>query len=248
MLHFAICDDDHGQLALLGAYTEQFCQTHQIEAKLHLFNHPDELLTSSETHHYHLYILDIVMPMINGVEVGKAIRKRDEAAIIIFATHEPSFALESFAATPINYLLKPIDMNQLSSTLLQALPKMEPQKEKTCIIKTREGIRVLRFSEILYCECKNHSAIYTLTGERTVTTKILKGTFSHHIEPLLKDARFLRPHISYLVNMDYIEGFSQTRFTLRSGGSVPIVARHYRKVRDSYLTYLTSGENAQCRN
>ena len=247
MLDFALCDDDPGQLALIADYTKQCCQSNQIEATLHLFNHPDALLTSCETHHYHLYILDIVMPMINGVEVGKAIRKRDEEAIIIFATHEPGFALQSFAANPINYLLKPIDKDQLCKTMLHALARLDTRTEKTCIIKTREGIRVLRFSEILYCECNNHNAVYTLTGKRNVTSTIIKGTFSNHIESLLKDTRFLRPHISYLVNMDYIEGFTQTRFTLRSGESVPIVARNYRKVRDTYLDYLASKENEQCR-
>lgn len=240
MLDIAICDDDPGQLALIHSYTAQFVQENTIQASIHQFMHPDELLRTCEKRRYHLYILDIVMPMLNGVEVGKTIREHDQQAIILYATSEPSFALQSFATNPINYLLKPIDKQQLFRTLSLAVSKLNLPQEHTCTVKTQEGMRVLRFSEIVCCEYCDHTVIYTLTDARTVTTKVIKGTFSHHIEPLLKDKRFLRPHVSYILNMEYVEGFTKTRFTLRSGLSVPIVAKQYCTIRDTYLDYLAT--------
>ena len=240
MLDIAICDDDPSQLGLLAAYTTEWIQAYQKEAAIHQFLHPDELLRTCEKRRYHLYILDIIMPMFNGVEVGKTIRELDQEAILLYTTSEPSFALQSFATNPINYLLKPIDKQQLFKTLSLAVSKLDLPQEHTCMVKTQEGMRVLRLSEILYCEYSDHTVIYTLSGARTVTTKVIKGSFSHYIEPLLQDKRFIRPHVSYILNMEYVEGFTNTRFTLRSGVSVPIVAKQYCLVRDTYLDYLAT--------
>jgi DNA-binding LytR/AlgR family response regulator len=109
MLNIAICDDDSTQLGLLASYTTECIQSHAIGAVIHQFDHPDKLLSSCERQRYHIYILDIVMPMINGLEVGKAIREREPGSIILYATYEPGYALQSFESSPINYLLKPID-------------------------------------------------------------------------------------------------------------------------------------------
>ncbi|HKM07602.1 MAG TPA: LytTR family DNA-binding domain-containing protein [Sphaerochaeta sp.] len=243
MLNIAICDDDSTQLGLLFAYTQECIQTNAIHAVIHQFDHPDKLLLSCEKQQYHLYILDIVMPMINGLEVGKDIRKRDQEAIILYATYEPGFALQSFESSPINYLLKPIDKQLLCKTLLQAFSKLDKASDSSCTVKTAEGVRVLRFAEILIAEYSNHTVQYTLTNARIVETCIIKGSFSDHTQSLLQDKRFIRSHVSYILNMDYIEGFTKTRFTLHGGYEVPIVAKLYRSVRERYLEYLLMKES-----
>lgn len=245
MLDIAICDDDSGQLALLAAYTSEFIQLNQYEATISRFLHPDDLLNSCEKQRYLLYILDIIMPMVNGIEVGKAIRKLDQEAQIIYTTSEPSFALQSFATNPTNYLLKPIDKQQFFKTLALAVSKLDMTMERTFPVKTHEETRILRLSEIICCEYYKHTAIYTLIGNKTITTKIIKGNFTQHTERLLQDRRFIRPHVSYVLNMDYVEGFSKNRFTLRYGYSVPIVSKQYSAVREMYMNYLMSKESSR---
>jgi DNA-binding LytR/AlgR family response regulator len=245
MLNIAICDDDSGQLALIAAYTSEFFQLNQYEATISRFLHPDDLLNTCEKQRYLLYILDIVMPMVNGIDVGKAIRKLDQEAQIIYATYEPGFALQSFDTNPINYLLKPIDKQKLFKTLTLAVSKLDVSMENTFPVNTHEGMRILRLSEIICCEYSRHTAIYTLVGNKTITTKIIKGNFTQYTERLLQDRRFIRPHVSYVVNMDYIETFNKNRFTLLYGYSVPIVAKQYSVVRDIYMNYLISKESTR---
>ena len=244
MLNIAICDDDSTQLDLLAAYTQECIQSNAINAVIHQFDHPDKLLRSCEKQQYHLYILDIVMPMHSGLEVGKAIREHDQEAIILYATYEPGFALQSFETNPINYLLKPVDKQQLTKTILQACSKLEKSFDSTCTIKTPQGIRVFRFSEILFAEYSNHTVRYTLTESRVIVTSIIKGTFTEHIQRLTQDSRFIRPHVSYVLNMNYVEYFSKTRFTLHGGYEVPIVAKSYRAVREQYLHFLLTKEGS----
>jgi DNA-binding LytR/AlgR family response regulator len=242
MLDIALCDDDPKQLDLIAFYTSEFMQSNQHEFKIYTFNHPDNLLSTCENKRFHLYVLDIVMPLVNGIEVGRTIRKHDHEAQIIYTTAEPSFALQSFVANPVNFLIKPIAKQQYFDTLSLATSRLDIHKESTFVVKTQEGMRVLRLSEVICCEYTRHTAIYTLVDAKTVTTRTIKGTFTQHVAPLLEDRRFLRPHASYVLNMDNVESFTRNRFILRSGCTIPIVVKQYREVRDIYLNYLMSKE------
>ncbi|WP_320130215.1 LytTR family DNA-binding domain-containing protein [uncultured Sphaerochaeta sp.] len=248
MLNIAICDDEPEHFVLIAAYTTEFMKTSHCEAVIHQFSHPDDLLNTCEKQRFQLYILDIVMPMVNGIEVGKTIRQFDHEAQIIYTTAEPGFALQSFVANPVNYLLKPINKQQFFDTLALIIPKLALHQENTFIVKTPEGMRVLTLSEVICCEYTRHTVIYTLAYGKTITTMTLKGTFTQHISSLLEDERFLRPHASYLLNMDYVESFSRNRFILRGGYAVPIVAKQYSAMRDSYMDYLIAREHARCKN
>jgi len=245
MLDIAVCDDDPVQLAQIAGYTSEFLQLHQYKAAVRQFLHPDDLLNTCEKQRFHLYILDIVMPMINGIEVGKHIRTLDSEAQILYATYEPGFALQSFATNPINYLLKPIDKQQFFNSLALAISKLDLTRESTFAVKTQEGIRILRLSDIICCEYTKHTAIYSLVGAKTVTTRTIQGTFSQHIARLLQDGRFVRPHVSYVLNMYHVESFTKNRFVLRDGYSVPIVAKQYTEVRDIYMNYLVAKESSR---
>lgn len=247
MLDIAICDDDPSQLTILSSYAQEYVQMHHIDASIQQFLHPDALLQSSEKQRFHLYVLDIVMPMFNGVEVGKIIREHDNTAVILYTTSEPGFALQSFAAKPFDYLLKPIEKRQFLDTLHQAVSHIDMTNDRTWVIKTHEGLMILKLSEIMCCEYCDHTVSYTLVRARTITTLVLKGSFARHVERLLHDERFVRPHVSYVVNMDHIASFCKTKCTLRNGQSVPIAAKHYAAVRDTYMDYLARQGQASCR-
>ena len=74
MLRIAICDDQPKELDIMGEYIKEYLGIHPWEAEIQEFPHPDKLLTATESERFHLYILDIVMPMVNGLELGKEIR------------------------------------------------------------------------------------------------------------------------------------------------------------------------------
>ncbi len=245
MLNIALCDDDLGQLKLIASYVSEFLQSHNESASIREFSHPDDLLNACSKQRFHLYVLDIVMPLINGIEVGKAIRKLDREAHIIYTTFEPGFALQSFFANPTNYLLKPIDKQQFFDTLQLIFSKLDTTQERTLSINTRQGLHVIRYSEIVFCEYLQHTVIYTLLGNKRIQTKVIKSSFAQHIEPLMHDRRFIKPHISYLVNIDHVTVFTKDRFTLLDEYTVPIAAKSYSTVRDLYMDYLLAKEHTR---
>lgn len=240
MLHIAICDDHPLELETVATYTKEYMELNRIDAQLRQFTHPDALLIACETERFSLYLLDIVMPMINGIEVGREIRRLDREAQIIYTTTEPSFALDAYVANPINYLLKPIDRSKLFETLALALSKVDLEEEATLTVKTKNGLRVVPLFSIVCCEYTERTARYTLTDGETITTRTLQESFAEHIAPLLRNQHFLQPHHAFVLNMRRVEGFSKDGFTVRGGLRIPISAKQYATVRNTYMDYLLS--------
>ncbi len=238
MLQIAICDDQPREVEIIGAYINEYLIDYTLEAKIKKFSHPDQLLTTMETESFHLYILDIVMPMVSGIELGKEIRRFDREAQIIYATSEPQFALQAYCASPVNYLIKPIDKQQLFDTLTFAISRIDLSEDQTFSVKTTECLRVLKLSDILCCEYRSHAVIFTLRSGEEVISRTIRERFPEYIMPLHKSNHFLQCHTSYLINMRRVERFAKDSFTLHGGKIVPIAAKQYPVVRDQYMNYL----------
>lgn len=242
MLRIAICDDVQQELQGLVSLTNQYLTANGLDAEVTEFSHPDALLSAIEAESFHLYILDIVMPMVSGLELGKEIRRLDREAQIIYVTTEPQFALQAYAASPINYLIKPIEKQRLFETLTLAVSKADLAEEQTFAVKTADGLRVLKLSDIACCEYRSHAVIFTLTDGGEAVSRTIRESFTEYILPILKDRHFLQCHTSFVVNMRRVQRFAKESFTLCGGKIVPISAKQYPVVRDTYMDYLMAKE------
>lgn len=238
MLRIALCDDMPEELQSLVLLIDQYISTRGLDAEVTEFSHPDGLLKAIGAESFHLYILDIVMPMVNGLELGKEIRRLDREAQIIYATTEPQFALQAYAASPLNYLIKPIDKHQLFDTLTLAISKVDLTEEQTFTVKTADSLRMIKMSDIACCEYHSHSVIFSLINGEEVLSCTIRENFSEYCGPIIKDKHFLQCHTSFVVNMRRVEQFAKDSFTLRDGKIVPIAAKKYPGVRDTYMDYL----------
>lgn len=84
MYRIAICDDTQKDLDSIGHMAENYVADRAIEAQVMKFNHPNELIEESEKTVFDCFLLDVFMPMINGIEVGKELRKLGNTGEIIY--------------------------------------------------------------------------------------------------------------------------------------------------------------------
>lgn len=240
MIRIAVCDDILHDLQELVSLIDLYLTINGLDAKVTGFSHPDALLTAIEAESFHLYLLDIVMPMVSGLELGKEIRRLDREAQIIYTTTEPQFALQAYASNPLNYLIKPINKQKLFDTLSLAISKTDRADEQTFTVKTAGGLRVTRLSSIVCCEYRSHSAIFSITNGTEVISRTFRESFAEYCTPLLQERHFLQCHTSFVINMQRVERFAKDSFTLCHGKFVPIAAKRYPAVRDAYMDYLTA--------
>ncbi len=237
MLRIAICDDNKTDLDRVSGLVEEYITRKDLPADLRTFDHPDKLITECEQFRPQVYILDIVMPMVTGIQAARELRWNQPDAQIIFATSEPSYALESFDVNPINYILKPIKKEKLFATLDMAIARVQTDGLRSVTIKVKGGFQTLHTDEILYIDYRNHVVSYHLASGDSISTPTLRIGFSEYLKENHSDETFVRCHESISVNVSAIDKLTKTEVTLRNKEQVPVSKSRYGEVTDAYMNF-----------
>ena len=237
MLRIAICDDISTELRHVVGLTNEYLAARNQSAHIREYSHPDALLTACEAETFHIFLLDMVMPMISGLELGRGIRRMNTDAQIIYITTEPGFALDAYSVNPLNYLLKPVDRGVFFAAMDLAAEKVGFGEETVVTVKTRDGLRTLSTDRVVLCEYMRHTVIYTSVSGEKVETSTISGSFAEHVAPLLSDRRFIQPHAAFVVNMHFVERLSKEGFSMKGGAFAPVSGKQFSTVRNAYMSY-----------
>lgn len=224
MLRLALCDDEAGYRAasekLLRDYLER---EGSPMGRLSVFCSARELLDAvAEEGCFDIYLLDVVMPGLSGVELGKQLRAMNCGGVIIYLSVSAEYALDSYQAQAFYYLLKPVEPEQLYHILDQAVMSLEKQRAGCITVKTRQDLRRLRLDDILYAELVHRTIHYYLTDGQRVDSVTVRRPFLEEMAPLLVDDRFLSCGASFVVNLHYINAVEKNALHLDGGLQVPL--------------------------
>jgi len=218
-----IVDDEKHCRESLQAMLRMHCPDVQVAAVC-----PDAMtaITTIGTHQPDLVFLDIEMPRMNAFDLLQKLNSIDFE--IIFTTAYDQYAIRAIKCSALDYLLKPVDADELKQAVdkLKNRPRHNMEKEQLqqvvsnlsntaqqdfkLIIATLDGNYFLLPDEIIYCEGNDNYTHFHLTkGRKLVSAKTLK-----EYEEMLAEQGFLRIHKSYLVNLKYAVKFSKSNSTL----------------------------------
>ena len=107
-MQIAICDDDRIHRMIIKDYIRQYSEKNpDVNITCDLFENAYDLEESLiKTGGYDIYLLDILMPDINGIELGALIRSSDSSGKIIYLTSSEEHAIAAFKVKAFDYLLK----------------------------------------------------------------------------------------------------------------------------------------------
>lgn len=237
MLTLCICDDDPGDLAQVRTLTAGFAGAHpEFPLDIHSFSSSYDLLEHLETKGgFDLYLLDILMPHMAGLELARRIRQRKDPSELIFLTSSREFALEAFDVAACGYLVKPLEKEKFDRTLLAAAQRLTRPENPHLLLKTREGLRKIAFRDLVVIESFNHDRVCTLSdGSRTVTA----DTLTSLMERLSQDRRFFSPHRAYIINLEHITALNANSILLSNGQRVPVAQSALRTLKQVYMDYF----------
>lgn len=195
------------------------------------FSDPEEALDYLELNPPDCLFLDIQMPTMDGFQFLDKIKNRDFAVIITTAYDE--YAIKALKHEAIDYLLKPIDSDDLEETIKKIKKHnaraLNPSKieevllnfnakldRKKIVINVDGKLLFLDIDEILFVESDgNYSTIFTEDGQKTVITKKLK-----EVNEILPDNYFFRIHNSFIINLTKIKEF------IKNEGYVVLQSKH----------------------
>lgn len=235
MFRLAICDDEMHSLAHMISIIDKYCSISPFQIEYASFHSGIELASVLEQgKHFDIYCLDIVMPGFDGIELGREIRQYDKSAQIIYFTSSPEFALDSYSVKAANYVLKPVSEETIFSVLNEVLEQMEQKEEMSIAVKDSNGIHKILLSNLVYAEAMGRKVLYHLASGRIIECN---ARFSQVCESLLLYSFFLKPHRSYVINMNYIDTIENTEITLQTPDSIPIAQGKGKEIKEFYLEF-----------
>ena len=230
MLRIAICDDSRADIATLIGCLDSCHFT--IPIQISEFTSGESLVAAHKESPFQIVLLDVDMPSLDGISVGKLLRKSDEKVLIIFTTSYPQYAIEAYDCEAFHYLLKPISSKTLKTVMNRAIHKCCITKQHIKI-KIQNKIIQLPISEIIYIEyCKKHILYHT---ENRVIEAV--GRFCDVLDEL-QEFGFYQVHQGYIVNFAKVQDFSGYSVILTGGKSVMISVRKKNEVLLAYANYV----------
>lgn len=244
MYRISVCDDNSGELETICSIIRDYTEANNITAEIKTFASGKKLLEYEETNsRSDIYILDIIMPDMNGIQLGKAIRQNNPEAFIIFLTASKDYALESYSVKAFSYLVKPAEKKNVEAELKDCFSRISAPPERF-VLKCASGTMMVGAGDIVYIEYYNHHMIYRLAGGKTVESIYFRGTFDSVIEDYVKNGSFIKSSASYLVNMKHIRTVNTVGFIM-SDGTLLTVTRKYAGARKKYIDYELNGGEPQ---
>lgn len=234
MLRIAICDDDLRELSLISGLLNQYQAEKEPSLKYDAFSNAIDLLDAIKRKDYHILLLDVLMPGLNGIEAAREIRGFDKEIKIIFLTSSRDFAVESYSVDAHYYMLKPGTAQKFFPILDRIFLELH-HKEDFMQIKTSSGFTRIPYGTIEYLEVFNKKLWFHLADG---TIKEINGSLSNFEDILCCRKEFIKVHRSYIVNMESILSLSLKELTTLTKKTVPISRLLCNQVREAYMQYL----------
>lgn len=244
MLKAIIIDDEQkGRIALKQKILD-YCKTVRVLGEA---ENGEQGLLLIEKHHPDIIFLDIEMPLMNGFDMLRQVR--DKNFHIIFTTAYDQYAITAIKYSAFDYLLKPVDIEELKSAIARISQQSFNQTEKKLdtleqnlgskkifnkiAVPTMQGLLFFDINTIIQLEAQsNYTILYFSNHPKLTASKTLK-----EFEELLPEEIFFRTHHSHIINLSYIK-----RYLKGDGGQIEMQNGNYvdvaRRKKDEFLKVI----------
>jgi two-component system LytT family response regulator len=248
MIRSIIIDDERHSCDALKMLLDKCCTQVQVTAICYSGADAIEKINEIKPD---LIFLDIEMPNMNGFQMLEQLSKIDFE--IIFTTSYDQYAITAFKFSALDYLLKPVDREELEKAVQKVSKKINPaisqQLEillqkinqpaipvQRIALPTMQGLEFVPVDSIIHCaSSNNYTEFFLADKKRLLVSRTLKET-----EDMLTDHAFLRVHHSHIVNLNaisrYIKG--EGGYLIMADGSSVDVSRSRKELLMQKITVL----------
>lgn len=238
-MNIAICEDQVTQINLLNSQMKNWAKERNIHISIDSFLTAELFLFQwSDYDKYDIVFLDIKLSNMSGIELSNIIREKNKKIYIVFVTGFFKYALHGYRVGALQYLIKPINTQDLYFCLDKTQEKFNDDDDdeiSTLIIETAKKIIKLGYNEIYYCIMFSpYIDIHTNSEKITLRKKISE------IERDLPSEYFVRCHRSYIVNIKHIKSITKKKVKLSNGIEIPISRGKYKEINDTFINYIVN--------
>lgn len=245
MLRFALCDDEENQLNqaadILNAYLSS---RPDLSGQVETFRSGRALLARvEETGGFDLYVLDILMPELSGIDTGRRLRALGKGGEIIYLTSSNDFAADSYDVRAFFYLLKPVNEEKFFQVLDAAAENLKRRRSNAVAVTTADGPRRILLERIRYAERVGRFIRYYCT-DTTIDSQTIRVSFREATAALLADRRFCLCGASFVLNFQHVAGVNGQTALLDNGQAVVLPRASATEFKKAWGNYWLEEKNA----
>ena len=233
-MKIAICDDEVAVSEVTKSLLQQWAIHQSISLSVHCYENGDDLILAQKSECFDLIFLDVLMPLLNGIDTAKELRRQNQNVPIIFLTSSKEFAFDSYEVKALQYLLKPVSPNQLWSIMDDFMALIKNQKE-IFVARTSDGFCKIALEDTNYLEAQNKSVF---VFPRNGTSIEIRELFSRCEEVFSLEQGFFRCHRSYIINLNFVNQFTKNSVTMTDGVTLPISRNRSLAFKEAYFSYM----------
>lgn len=229
----AVCEDDNTIRKELCGFLKEILDAENIDSEITDFSCAEDLekFIKEKGDIFSLLILDIEMGEKSGLELALELRESMDDVSILFVTGYDTYLKNGYEVQPINYLIKPVDRDQLRRVVLKDWQMNHRPKS---VLFERGGRKLsLPLSDILYAEPDGKHGVHFMLRDGSADFSVGLS----EVEKKLPEGQFIRCHHSYIVNLEHVREINKQTFYLKDGQSVPISRKYYAACQDAFVAY-----------
>ena len=199
LLNIALCEDETTTAERMQRFLQQYAEEFHEGIQVSVFSNGVDFL-ENYTPRFDIVFMDIMMPLMDGMEVAEKLRAIDRDTTLVFVTNMAQYAVKGYEVDALSFLVKPVSYHALVMTMHRAVKNVKMRQENCIVVNTDENWRKLSSAEIRYIEVIGHN-VYIHLEQEVIR---VKGQSLSSLENQLRAVGFLRCNVGYLVNARYI--------------------------------------------
>jgi len=199
MLRIAVVEDDAGYVRQLQGYLERYSRESALRVETEVFPDGDRILEGYEPR-FDVILMDVEMPLVDGMTAARVIRQVDPEVVIIFITNMAQYAIQGYAVDALDYVLKPVSYFAFSQRLDRAISRLRRREKHYITVAVKGGSQKLDVSQIYYVESQGHNLLYHTEGGEVLSPGTMQET-----EERLAPFHFFRGNKGYLINLQHVD-------------------------------------------
>lgn len=229
MLNIAVVEDDNGYRTQMVEYIAQFGAERALDIRVTQFQDGKEIVTDYQAR-FDIILLDIEMPLVDGMAAAEEIRKQDENVVLVFVTNMAKYAVQGYSVGALDFILKPVEYDTFAFKMTRAIDRVKSRENTQILLTTAEGAVRLDTKQVYYVEVQNRMLYYhTQQG-----TYKVRGTMQG-AQKELEGHHFVRCNHWYLVNLAHVTEVREN-IAIVSGDELEISRRN----RSMFVNALTN--------
>ena len=211
MIKIVIVEDEKEYSDALTGYLHDYEKEKNLSFEIETFSNPIPFLDTYDSS-ADIIFFDIGLPSMNGMDLAKKIRAKDDTVSMVFLTSLSQYAIEGYEVSAVDFVLKPIVYSRLKIILDKTLLHMQERSSQWISLKTTSGIVRIDALEVIYVKVNDHLLYFKTKNIEYECWDSLKNALA-----ILPSAYFCKISKSVILNLNYVGTMNKKDIVLKDG-------------------------------